>query len=82
VINSGASKRISLNANQINFNNSFAVSLIIDLNGIVLRADRSLSEQKPIQDFLIKYNAQVSRVNIQMDILFGVITKILKKNKY
>ncbi len=60
-----ASKRISLNANQINFNNSFAVSPIIDLNGIVLRADRSLSEQKPIQDFLSKYNAQVSRVMMQ-----------------
>ena len=62
-----ASKRISLSANQINFNNSFALSPIIDLNGIVLRADRSLSEQKPIQDFLSKYNAQVSRVKAITD---------------
>ena len=59
-----ASKQISLNANQIHFNNGFALAPIINLNGIVLRADRALTQQLPIKDFLSKHNAQVSRVRI------------------
>ena len=59
------SKKVSLTADKIVFNNGFVIAPIVEINGIILRADHPLTqEQSLIKNFLINQNAQVSRIRI------------------
>lgn len=61
-----ASSKITINSETITSNNGFILSTVINLNGLILRADRPIPQI--IKDFLISKNIQVSRVRIPVQL--------------
>jgi hypothetical protein len=57
-----ASQKVTLTSNTIEFENGFILSTILDLNGLIIRANQPLAQ--PIKDFLIPKNIKINRIRV------------------
>ena len=67
-----AAKKITIQSKTFQSSNGFLLSPIININGLILRADLSMEQQKPIKEFLESKGAIVSRVKIENELYIRV----------
>ncbi len=67
-----AAKKLFIDSPSFQSNNGFLLSPVIDINGLVLRADRTMEQQKPIKEFLESKGMVVSRVEVDKEFYIAI----------